>query len=201
VCSRIGCGRLARDRPIDVEAVRRDFPILAREVNASRSVTWTTPRSSQRFPRGDRTHLGYYELRHANVHRGCTGSARKHRPVRSARETLRRLRHARSTRERRLRARPTRGDQTSCAELRAAPCSPATRSSSPGSSTMPTSCVADGVRADRRRRCAWIPIAATGEVDFEAFHRMLLNERTPAARPRPRFEALGTVCRSTGSSV
>jgi cysteine desulfurase/selenocysteine lyase len=86
--------------PIDVEAVRRDFPILAREVHGKPLCYLDNAASSQR-PRSVIDAISrYYETSHANVHRGVHRLSQEATDLfEGARETLRRFVNARSTRE------------------------------------------------------------------------------------------------------
>jgi cysteine desulfurase/selenocysteine lyase len=55
---------------LDVERIRKDFPILAREVNGRPLVYLDSAASSQRPSAVIDAMTSYYELHHANVHRG-----------------------------------------------------------------------------------------------------------------------------------
>ena len=56
--------------PLDVEAIRRDFPVLARSVHGKPLCYLDNAASSQR-PRSVIDAISrYYEHSHANVHRG-----------------------------------------------------------------------------------------------------------------------------------
>ncbi len=84
----------------DVERVRRDFPILAREVNGRPLVYLDNAASSQR-PLAVLDAVDHYERRlHANVHRGVhTLSQEATAAYEGARERVRRFVNAQSTRE------------------------------------------------------------------------------------------------------
>jgi cysteine desulfurase / selenocysteine lyase len=86
--------------PLDVEAIRRDFPVLDREVNGRPLCYLDNAASSQR-PRAVIDSMSrYYETSHANVHRGVhTLSQEATDLFEGAREKLRRFVNARSTRE------------------------------------------------------------------------------------------------------
>jgi cysteine desulfurase/selenocysteine lyase len=86
--------------PIDAEAVRRDFPILAREVNGKPLCYLDNAASSQR-PRAVIDAIArYYETSHANVHRGVHRLSQEATDLfEASRETLRGFVNARSTRE------------------------------------------------------------------------------------------------------
>ena len=90
-----------RDRvPLDVTAIRRDFPILDQTVRG-RPLTYLDNAASSQRPRAVIDAIsGYYETDHANVHRGVhTLSQRATDRYEGARERSRRFLNARSTRE------------------------------------------------------------------------------------------------------
>jgi len=90
----------ARATPFDVERVRRDFPILATEVNGRPLCYLDNAASSQR-PRCVIDAISrYYETTHANVHRGVhTLSQHATELYESARDKVRAFINARSARE------------------------------------------------------------------------------------------------------
>jgi cysteine desulfurase/selenocysteine lyase len=63
-------GASAQSVPIDVESIRRDFPILERQVHGRRLVYLDSAASSQRPRQVLEAMRHYYETSHANVHRG-----------------------------------------------------------------------------------------------------------------------------------
>jgi cysteine desulfurase/selenocysteine lyase len=84
----------------DVERIRRDFPILAREVNGHPLAYLDNAASSQRPQVVIDAEAHYYAEIHANVHRGVhTLSQRATEAYESAREAVRRFINAASTRE------------------------------------------------------------------------------------------------------
>ena len=86
--------------PFDVERVRRDFPILAREVNGHPLVYLDNAASAQRPQAVIDAEAHYYAEIHANVHRGVhTLSQRATEAYESARERARTFINAASTRE------------------------------------------------------------------------------------------------------
>ena len=86
--------------PFDVERVRRDFPILAREVNGHPLVYLDNAASAQRPQAVIDAEAHYYAEIHANVHRGVhTLSQRATEAFESARERARSFINAASTRE------------------------------------------------------------------------------------------------------
>ncbi len=87
-------------RPLDVEALRREFPVLARMVNGRPLCYLDSAASSQRPQVVIDTISRYYETTHANVHRGVHKLSQEATDLfEGARETLRRFINARSTRE------------------------------------------------------------------------------------------------------
>ena len=86
--------------PFDVERVRRDFPILAREVNGHPLVYLDNAASAQRPQAVIDAEAHYYAEIHANVHRGVhTLSQRATEAFESARERARSFINAATTRE------------------------------------------------------------------------------------------------------
>jgi cysteine desulfurase/selenocysteine lyase len=85
---------------LDVEAIRRDFPILHQQVNGKPLVYLDNAASSQR-PRAVIDAIrAYYELDHANVHRGVhTLSQRATDAYEGARDIVRNFINARDTKE------------------------------------------------------------------------------------------------------
>jgi len=84
----------------DVEAIRRDFPILHQTVNGKPLVYLDNAASSQRPKSVIEAISRYYENDHANVHRGVhTLSQRATDAYEGARETIRRFINARDTKE------------------------------------------------------------------------------------------------------
>src|ERR1700722_18426460 len=88
------------EQPLDAESVRRDFPILAREVNGKPLVYLDSAASSQQPLAVLRAVELYETTLHANVHRGVhTLSQAATDAFENAREIVRRFLNARSTRE------------------------------------------------------------------------------------------------------
>jgi cysteine desulfurase/selenocysteine lyase len=88
------------DAQLDVARIRRDFPILAREVNGYPLAYLDNAASSQRPQAVIDAEAHYYAEIHANVHRGVhTLSQRATEAYESAREAVRRFVNAASTRE------------------------------------------------------------------------------------------------------
>ncbi len=87
-------------RPFDVGRVRRDFPILGREVHGKPLVYLDNAASAQKPRHVIDTIRDVYENEYANVHRGVHFlSERATSRYESARETVRRFVNARSSRE------------------------------------------------------------------------------------------------------
>jgi cysteine desulfurase / selenocysteine lyase len=181
------------NRPIDIEAVRRDFPILAREVNGKPLCYLDNAASSQR-PRAVIDAIShYYETSHANVHRGVHRLSQEATDLfEGARETLRRFVNARSTREI-IFVRGTTEAINLVAQSYARP------RLQPGdeiiiswlehhANIVPWQMVCEQTGAVLRV----IPITRSGEVDFEAFLG-LLNDRTRLLALAHVSNALGTI--------
>ena len=186
-------GGTAASAPLDVEAIRRDFPVLAREVNGKPLCYLDNAASSQR-PRAVIDAIShYYENSHANVHRGVHRLSQEATDLfEGARETLRRFVNARSTREI-IFVRGTTEAINLVAQSYARP------RLQPGdeiviswlehhANIVPWQMVCEQTGA----RLRVIPITRTGEVDFEAFLG-LLNDRTRLLALAHVSNALGTV--------
>jgi cysteine desulfurase/selenocysteine lyase len=90
----------ARPAPLDVAAIRRDFPILERVVHGRPLAYLDNAASSQRPRAVVEAMTRYYETTHANVHRGVhTLSQEATELFEGAREKVRRFIGARSTKE------------------------------------------------------------------------------------------------------
>jgi len=179
--------------PIDVEAVRRDFPILARQVNGKPLCYLDNAASSQR-PRSVIDAISrYYETSHANVHRGVHRLSQEATDqFEGARESLRRFVNARSSREivfvrgtteavnlvaqSYARPRLQAGDEIVISWLEH------------HANIVPWQMVCEQTGA----RLRVIPITHTGEVDFDAFLG-LLNDSTRLLALAHVSNALGTV--------
>jgi cysteine desulfurase / selenocysteine lyase len=186
-------GGTAASAPLDVEAIRRDFPVLAREVNGKPLCYLDNAASSQR-PRAVIDAIShYYENSHANVHRGVHRLSQEATDLfEGARDTLRRFVNARSTREI-IFVRGTTEAINLVAQSYARP------RLQPGdeiviswlehhANIVPWQMVCEQTGA----RLRVIPITRTGEVDFEAFLG-LLNDCTRLLALAHVSNALGTV--------
>jgi cysteine desulfurase / selenocysteine lyase len=179
--------------PLDVEEIRREFPVLARKVHGKPLCYLDNAASSQRPQRVIDAVSGYYETTHANVHRGVhTLSQEATDLFEGAREKVRRFVNARSTREvifvrgtteainlvaqSYARPRLQAGDEILVSWLEH------------HANIVPWQMVCEQTGA----RLKVIPMTRTGEVDFEAF-RSLLGERTRLLALTHVSNALGTV--------
>lgn len=85
---------------LNVDAIRRDFPILHQDVNGKPLVYLDNAASSQRPRQVIEAISRYYEHDHANVHRGVhTLSQRATDAYEGSREVIRRFINARDTKE------------------------------------------------------------------------------------------------------
>jgi cysteine desulfurase/selenocysteine lyase len=186
-------GGAATTARLDVEAIRRDFPVLAREVNGKPLCYLDNAASSQR-PRAVIDAIShYYETSHANVHRGVHRLSQEATDLfEGARETLRRFVNARTTREI-IFVRGTTEAINLVAQSFARP------RLQPGdeiviswlehhANIVPWQMVCEQTGA----RLRVIPITRSGEVDFDAFLG-LLNDRTRLLALAHVSNALGTV--------
>jgi len=186
-------GGTSTSAPLDVEAIRRDFPVLARTVNGKPLCYLDNAASSQR-PRAVIDAISrYYETSHANVHRGVHRLSQEATDLfEGARETLRRFVNARSTREI-IFVRGTTEAINLVAQSFARP------RLQPGdeiviswlehhANIVPWQMVCEQTGA----RLRVVPITRSGEVDFEAFVQ-LLSGRTRLLALAHVSNALGTV--------
>ncbi|MCM2311496.1 MAG: cysteine desulfurase [Steroidobacteraceae bacterium] len=184
---------MAGGPPLDVAQVRRDFPVLAREVNDKPLCYLDNAASSQR-PRAVIDAIShYYETSHANVHRGVHRLSQEATDLfEGARETLRGFINARSTREI-IFVRGTTEAINLVAQSYARP------RLQPGdevviswlehhANIVPWQMVCEQTGAKLRV----IPITRSGEIDFDAFLG-LLNDRTRLLALAHVSNALGTV--------
>ena len=89
-----------KDSKLDVEAIRRDFPILTQSINGKPLVYLDNAASSQRPRQVIEAISRYYEHDHANVHRGVHAlSQRATDMFEGSRETVRRFINAHSLKE------------------------------------------------------------------------------------------------------
>jgi cysteine desulfurase/selenocysteine lyase len=183
----------AHTPPLDVEAVRRDFPILARTVHGKPLCYLDNAASSQRPRQVIEAISGYYEHSHANVHRGVHALSQEATDLfEAARERLRGFVNAQSTREIVF----VRG-ATEAINLVAQ--SYARPRLGPGdeiliswlehhANIVPWQMVCEQTGASLRV----IPMSGSGELDFDAF-RALLGDRTQLLALAHVSNALGTV--------
>jgi cysteine desulfurase/selenocysteine lyase len=180
--------------PIDVAAVRRDFPVLAQTVRGKPLTYLDNAASSQRPQVVIDTISHYYETTHANVHRGVhTLSQQATDLFEGAREKVRRFVNARSTREI-VFVRGTTEAVNLVAQSYARP------RLGPGdeiliswlehhANIVPWQMVCEQTGATLKV----IPINRAGEVEFDAFEQLL--------SPRTRLLALAHVSNALGTIV
>jgi cysteine desulfurase/selenocysteine lyase len=179
--------------PFDVEAIRREFPVLAQTVHGKPLCYLDNAASSQRPQRVIDAVSRYYETTHANVHRGVHALSQQATDLfEGAREKLRGFVNARSTREV-IFVRGTTEAINLVAQSFARP------RLQPGdeiviswlehhANIVPWQMVCEQTGA----RLRVIPMTRAGEVDFEAF-RGLLSERTKLLALAHVSNALGTI--------
>jgi cysteine desulfurase / selenocysteine lyase len=184
----------AAGRPaLDAEAIRGEFPVLARRVHGKPLCYLDNAASSQRPQRVIDAVSGYYGTSHANVHRGVHALSQEATDLfEGAREKLRRFVNARSTREI-VFVRGTTEAINLVAQSYARP------RLGPGdeiliswlehhANIVPWQMVCEQTGA----RLRVIPMTQSGEVDFEAF-RSMIGERTRLLALAHVSNALGTV--------
>ena len=179
--------------PLDVEAVRREFPVLARTVRGRPLAYLDNAASSQRPRAVIEAMSRYYETTHANVHRGVhTLSQEATDLFEGAREKVRRFVNARSTKEIVL-VRGTTEAINLVAQSFGRP------RFGPGDEILVTWLEHHANIVPWQILCGQTgatlrvaPITTTGEVDFEAF-ATLLSPRTRLVAIAHVSNALGTV--------
>jgi len=190
---------LAADRavsghaPIDVEAVRRDFPVLHQSVNGHPLAYLDNAASSQHPRQVIEAISRYYETSHANVHRGVHAlSQRATDQFEGARETVRRFVNARSTREIVF----VRGTTEAVNLVAQSHARPRLR---PGDEILVSWLEHHANIVPWQMACAQtgavlkvVPIDELGVVDFDAY-RGLLSERTRIVALSHVSNALGTI--------
>jgi cysteine desulfurase/selenocysteine lyase len=186
-------GREAASPPLDVERVRRDFPVLARIVNGHPLAYLDNAASSQRPHSVIDAVSHYYEHSHANVHRGVHALSQEATDLfEGARRRVQRFVNARSPREivfvrgtteainlvaqswGRSRLRP--GDEILVSHLEH------------HANIVPWQLLCEQTSS----RLRVIPMTRAGELDFEAFMG-LLSERTRLLALAHVSNALGTI--------
>ncbi len=180
--------------PLDVAAIRREFPVLAQTIRGKPLTYLDNAASSQRPQVVIDAISHYYETTHANVHRGVhTLSQRATEQFEGAREKVRRFVNARSTREI-VFVRGTTEAVNLVAQSYARP------RVGPGdeilishlehhANIVPWQMVCEQTGATLKV----IPITQAGEVDFQAFEQLL--------SPRTRLLALTHVSNALGTIV
>lgn len=182
----------ARRPTFDVEAIRRDFPILSQQVNGKPLVYLDNGASAQKPEAVLNAMDRYYREMHSNVHRGAhTLGDRATAAFEGARETVRRFLNAESTRE----IIWTRGT-TEAINLVANGLAPRLK---PGdeilvshmehhANIVPWQMIAERTGA----RVLPIQVTPDGELDLDSFHS-LLNDRTRVLALTHVSNVLGTV--------
>jgi len=177
----------------DVEAIRRDFPVLHQSVNGHPLVYLDSAASSQRPRQVIDAISRYYEQDHANVHRGVhTLSQRATDAFEGARESVRRFIGARSTKEVIF----VRGTTEAINLVAASFARPRLQAGDEiiisalehHANIVPWQLVCEQTGA----KLKVIPISQEGEVDFDAF-QSLLSARTKLVALAHVSNALGTV--------
>jgi cysteine desulfurase / selenocysteine lyase len=179
--------------PLDIEGIRREFPVLSRSVHGKPLCYLDNAASSQRPQRVIDAVSRYYETTHANVHRGVHAlSQQATEQFEGARDKLRRFVNARSTREV-IFVRGTTEAINLVAQSYARP------RLEPGdeiviswlehhANIVPWQMVCQQTGA----RLRVIPMTRSGELDFDAF-RALLSDRTRLLALAHVSNALGTI--------
>ena len=186
----------------DVERVRRDFPILARDgATAGRSCISTAPPPRSARARCSTRSSDYETHSHANVHRGVHAlSQEATEAFEGARERVRRFINAALDARDHLRARHDRGDQprravaTRGTRFEAGRRDPDHRARA----SRQHRAVADGVRADRRTLKV-APINRRGELMFDEFAAAALAAHEARRRSRMSPMRSAPSCRSSAS--
>jgi cysteine desulfurase/selenocysteine lyase len=177
----------------DVDAIRRDFPVLHQSVNGHALVYLDSAASSQRPRQVIDAISRYYEHDHANVHRGVhTLSQRATDAFEGARETVRKFIGARSSKEVIF----VRGTTEAVNLVAASFARPRLQAGDEilisalehHANIVPWQLVCEQTGANLKV----VPISQAGEVDFAAFEQ-LLNARTKLVALAHVSNALGTV--------
>jgi cysteine desulfurase/selenocysteine lyase len=178
---------------LDVERLRRDFPILSRQINGRPLCYLDNAASSQRPQAVIDTISDYYETSHANVHRGVHWLSQHATELyENSREKVRGFLNARSAREI-VFVRGTTEAINLVAQSYARPLLQAGEEIliswlEHHANIVPWQMLCEQTGA----RLRVIPISRAGEVDFEAF-RGLLSERTKLLALGHVSNALGTI--------
>lgn len=181
------------DRNFDVQAVRRDFPILSQQVNGKPLVYLDNAASSQHPQVVIDAIAHYYQRDHANVHRGVhTLSQRATDAYEGSREIVRRFINAKTTKEVIF----TRGTTEAINLVAQSFARPILKPDDEilisalehHANIVPWQMVCEQTGA----RLKVIPISEIGEVDFEAFEQ-LIGPRTKLLALAHVSNALGTI--------
>jgi len=179
--------------PLDIVAIRREFPVLSTSVHGKPLCYLDNAASSQRPQRVIDAVSNYYETTHANVHRGVHLLSQQATDLfEGAREKLRRFVNARSTREVIF----VRGTTEAINLVAQSYARPRLRSGDEiliswlehHANIVPWQMVCEQTGA----RLRVIPMTRAGEVDFAAF-KELLTDRTRLLALTHVSNALGTI--------
>lgn len=182
-----------RDTSIDVEAIRRDFPILSQQINGKPLVYLDNAASSQHPQVVIDAISHYYERDHANVHRGVhTLSQRATDAFEGARDVVRRFINAKDVKEVIF----TRGTTESINLVAQSFARPMLK---PGDEILISALEHHANIVPWQLACEQtgailkvIPISEIGEVDFAAFET-LIGSRTKLLALSHVSNALGTI--------
>jgi len=180
-------------REFDSAAIRRDFPILSQSINGKPLVYLDNAASSQRPQSVIDAISHYYERDHANVHRGVhTLSQRATDAYEGARETVRRFINAQDVKEVIYTRGTTEGVNLVAQSFARPQLRPGDEILISGlehhANIVPWQLVCEQTGATLKV----IPISTAGEVDFEAFEK-LIGPRTKLLALAHVSNALGTV--------
>jgi len=182
-----------RSTALDVDAIRRDFPVLQQQINGKPLVYLDNAASSQRPNQVIDAIADYYRHDHANVHRGVhTLSQRATDAYEGSREVVRRFINARDTKEIVF----VRGTTEAVNLVAQSFVRPGAR---PGDEILISGLEHHANIVPWQLLCEQtgailkvIPITTTGEVDFGAFEQ-LISPRTKILALAHVSNALGTV--------
>lgn len=179
---------------LDVAAIRRDFPVLEQTINGRPLVYLDNAASSQRPRQVIEAISSYYERDHANVHRGVhTLSQRATDAFEGARDVVRRFVNARATQEIVFVRGTTEAINLVAQSFVRPKVGPGDELLISGlehhANIVPWKLVSEQTGATLKV----IPIDERGEVDFQAFERMI--------GPRTRILALAHVSNALGTVV
>ena len=186
----------------DVERIRKDFPVLSRELPGGRPLVYLdSGNSSQKPTQVIETMREHLAMHYSNVGRAMHALGRGvDRGVRERARQGRRVRRRPVARRGDLHQERLRGAQPGRLLLRqpgqhrsrASRSAPVTRSSSPRWSTTPTSCRGRCSCSAPARRCKWFGVTDEGRLDLSGLPE-LVTERTKIVSIAHQSNVLGTV--------